>query len=266
MGDTWVAQKAFIDGMLRPIEAALVDRISTMNPRDVLDVGCGTGATTAAIARRLGEDGSCVGIDLSEAMIRHARAINGSDAQRAKFIAADASSYRFDKHQFDLVCSRFGVMFFGDPINAFSNLRSAVKEEARLLLTVWRAPEPEDFMWAGKQAIARIVPESDPPPPHAPGPFSFGDATRVRKILESSGWDELTFFPRDFACRFAASDLDLFIEKLAPLGVDLESLDQRTAKQVREAAHQAYQPFVDESVVRFTAPVWIIEGRASTVQ
>lgn len=131
-GEGWVMAQALLDQIFRPLENLLTDAAWQASARHVLDVGCGTGATTVAVALRLGSDSNCIGTDLSEEMIKAARARAERDGASANFICADAQTYAFDPATVDLIISRFGIMFFDNPVKAFSNLRRATSNGAEL--------------------------------------------------------------------------------------------------------------------------------------
>src|SRR5690242_14492146 len=122
-GRAWVESQCLLDQMLQPFEDLLVDAVAAEAPARVLDVGCGNGSTTLAIARRLGRQCRCTGIDISEPMLGVARARAEQEPARPDFILADAQRYAFERGSFDAIVSRFGVMFFDDSVQAFANLR-----------------------------------------------------------------------------------------------------------------------------------------------
>ena len=115
-GEAWVAAQAVLDDLFRPVEALLADAAAALGATNVLDVGCGTGATTIALARRLGASATCTGVDLSAPMIDVARERAAGGTPRPRFVCADAGTHPFEPDAFDLLTSRFGVMFFGDPV------------------------------------------------------------------------------------------------------------------------------------------------------
>ncbi|MFI9757109.1 class I SAM-dependent methyltransferase [Streptomyces sp. NPDC051963] len=119
-GHAWVEAQAVLDEVLRPFEELLVEAVSDEHGGRVLDVGCGTGGTTLAVARRLGPTSHCVGVDISEPVITAARQRVEQEGTPASFICADAQEYAFEPAAFDTVISRFGVMFFNDPVRAFA--------------------------------------------------------------------------------------------------------------------------------------------------
>ena len=125
-GLTWVEAQEPLDRLFSPFEELLVETVLARGARRVLDVGCGTGATTLAIARAL-RGGNCVGVDISEPMLSLASARAERERLPAVFVRADAETYAFEPGSFDTIVSRFGVMFFADPVRAFANLRTAVR-------------------------------------------------------------------------------------------------------------------------------------------
>ena len=263
MGSTWVEQQAFIDNMLRPFEVYLVSSIAGFSPNNVLDIGCGNGTTTLSIAEALGENGQCTGIDLSAQMIENAIANSRSKGIEASFVCADVLDHEFKRGKFDFLCSRFGVMFFADPIAAFAKLRSASTDEARLHFVVWRPPEEGDFMTTARHSVATIIDDLPDPEPNAPGPFALGDRDRTRGILETAGWSEIDFEALDLECSFPASELEIFVQKLAPTGIDHSTLDSLMTARIQESVRAAYSKFITGDEVRFNAPCWAISATAA---
>lgn len=235
MGETWVETQAFIDGMLRPLEEFIVDTVSSLSPQNVLDVGCGNGTTTLAIARTITPTGQCTGIDFSAPMIENARLRALSSEVTTEFICADAGDYPFGDVKFDVFTSRFGVMFFADPRAAFTNLRSAAAHSAKLAFLVWGAPDKNDFLTAAKRAAAPFLPELPARDPTSPGPFALAEPDHVHSILAMSGWADANLHPVDLQCNFLSNDLDLFLTKLAPIGQDIDVLDEDIQAAIAQA-------------------------------
>ena len=138
-GHAWVDAQELLDHLFQPFEQTLVQAVSAAPGVRVLDVGCGTGSTTLAAARLLGTGGSCTGIDISDPMITAARARAERANATVTFIRADAQSHPFDTAGFDVIISRFGVMFFDDPVRAFANLRRAAAASGSLRFIAWRS-------------------------------------------------------------------------------------------------------------------------------
>jgi len=155
----------------------------------VLDVGCGVGQTTLELAERVGPSGSVLGIDISTPMLARARErARAAGLANVRFENADAQTHAFTPESVDLVYSRFGVMFFADPTAAFANLLRALRPGGRLAFVCWQAMTENAWMRESLAAVLKHVAPPPPADPHAPGPFAFADAARVRGILERAGF------------------------------------------------------------------------------
>ena len=256
-GHAWVEAQELLDPMFTPLEDLLVEAVSAGSGRRVLDVGCGTGSTTLAVARRLGAQGRCIGIDISAPMITAARARAEREGTSAGFICADAQTHAFEPASFDMIISRFGVMFFGDSARAFANLRHASENGAALRFIAWRSPSENPFMTTAERAAAPLLPNLPARRPDAPGQFAFADQRRVHHILEESGWAEIDIRPIDVACTLPEKELVHYLTRLGPLGLILHEADDRTRTQVIETARAAFDPYVHGAEVRFTAACWM---------
>lgn len=266
-GQGWVQLQGVMDGLLRPFEDVLVTEAEAVvgardpgsGPARVLDVGCGAGATTLAIARRLGPGTHCTGLDISEPLVAAARGRAEADKVPARFVLADAQRHRFEPPALDLLVSRFGVMFFDDPVAAFTNLRSATAETAALRVIIWRTAAENPFMTEAARAAAPFL-ALPPPAPDAPGQFAFGDRARVAGILADSGWTGVDLEPLDVTCTMAEGDLLAYLTHLGPLGRALTELDAATATEVIDVVRAAFDPYVHGDQVRFEAACWLVRA------
>jgi len=261
-GRAWVDEQQLLDRTYAPIEKLLVDEVAAVGARTVLDIGCGAGATTLAVARSLGARGQATGIDISDPLIAVARARAQREGLPAQFIRADAQTHKFEPASFNLVISRFGVMFFDNPVAAFANLRGAATAAGQLRLVVFRAVEENPFMTTAEHAAAPLLSNLPPRKPNAPGQFAFADSVRVRRILEDSGWQGVGLAPVDIECGFPAADLERFFTRLGPLGQVLREADESTRLRVIREVRAAFEPFVHGDQVRFIAACWMISARA----
>jgi ubiquinone/menaquinone biosynthesis C-methylase UbiE len=257
-----VALQRELDRLFEPLEKRLVEEVVSGSRRDVLDIGCGTGATTLAVARRLGAKGRSVGLDISEPMLATARERARREGLPATFICADAQTYAFEPASFDMFVSRFGVMFFENPAQAFANLRRAAKPDADLRAIAWRSPADNPFMTTAERVAAPLLPNMPPRRPDAPGQFAFADAARVRRILEESGWSDIDLKPLDVECAMPAKALDLYLARLGPVGAMLQEADEATRARVFGVVRAAFDPYVHGDEVRFTAACWMVNARA----
>jgi SAM-dependent methyltransferase len=264
-GHAWVEAQAVLDTMFEPFQQMLVDDLAAGAGLRVLDVGCGTGGTTRAMARRLGAGGGCLGVDISGPMIDAARERARQEGVAARFVQADAQRHAFEAASIDRIVSRFGVMFFDDPVAAFANLRHAARADAECRLVAWRRVEDNPFMTAAERAAAPLLPDLPARVADAPGQFAWADPARVAAILEGGGWTGIDIRPVDVACRFPERDLAGYFTRLGPVGRALQDADGPTRAQVVDTVRRAFAPHVQGDEVRFTAACWWIGARAGTV-
>jgi SAM-dependent methyltransferase len=261
-GCAWVEAQEALDRMFKPFEAVLVEAISAASAARVLDVGCGTGAITLAAARLLEAKGHCVGIDISAPMVAVARARAERDGTPARFIRADAQTHSFEPASFDMIVSRFGVMFFDDPAEAFANLRQAARDGAELRFAAWRSAAENPFMTTAERAAAPLLPSLPARRPDASGQFAFADRRCVYSILEESGWVDIDIRPIDVACAIPETELVRYVGRLGPVGLALQEADDRLRTQVIETVRAAFDPYVRGAEARFAAACWMVGARA----
>ena len=261
-GRAWVETQETLDAVLAPFEDLLVDAVSARKAQRVLDVGCGTGSVALAVARLLGPNGAAVGVDISEPMIALARKRAERETPPPRFICADAQTHPFEPASFDMIISRFGVMFFDDPVRAFANLRRAAAPNAALHTIVWRSPADNAFMTAAERAAAPFLPEIPKRRSDEPGQFAFADRDRVYSILEKSGWSQIDIRPLDVVCTLPERELKPYISRLGPLARVLPQIDEAKRAPIIDAVRAAFDPFVHGAEVRFTAGCWTVGARA----
>ncbi|MDX6741660.1 class I SAM-dependent methyltransferase [Actinocorallia sp. A-T 12471] len=258
-GNAWVEAQGLLDAMFRPLEDVLV--AAAAGGRNVLDVGCGTGGTTVALARKA--TGRCVGVDVSAQMIDAARERARREGSTAEFVLADAQEHTFEPAAFDTVVSRFGVMFFDDAVRAFANLRRAATDDARLSFVVWRGVEENPFMTTAERAAAPLLPGLPVRRPDEPGQFGLADPDRVRRLLTDSGWTGIDVSPLDAVCALPESELIGYFTTFGPVGILLRERDEATRARVVAAVRPAFDPFIHGAEVRYTAACWLVSARPS---
>lgn len=262
-GHAWVEMQALLDGAFAPLENLLVDALAAQRPHRVLDVGCGTGSTTLALARALGDGGRCVGVDISQPMIAAARARAQRTGAAVDFVCADAQTHAFEPATFDRIVSRFGVMFFDNPVQAFANLRRAARDDAMAQFFVWRSADENPFMTAAERAARPLVPGFPERVADAPGQFAFADPQRVRRLLAASGWSGIDIRAVDVPCRFPAAELVRYFTLLGPLGRALREADEHMRTRIVAAVRPAFDPYVRGNDVCFDAACWIVAARSA---
>ena len=186
-GHTWVARQEHADITLAPVTEALLDFATPQSGERVLDIGCGCGATTLEFARAVGPAGRVTALDISGPMLAEgqARAMAAGIAN-VDWQQVDPATAALDAY--DLLTSAFGVMFFGDPVGAFANMRSAATPGARMAFVCWRALAENRWMEVPMNAVSRHLPPRPKAVPNAPGMFAFADLERVSEVLTAAGW------------------------------------------------------------------------------
>jgi len=254
-GRAWVEHQRLFDRMLAGVTRHLLAALDVEHGERVIDVGCGTGTLTGAVAD-LGAH--VVGADISPTMVEGAR----RRFPDLDFVVADAQLDPLPG-PFDQIVSRFGVMFFDDPVAAFANLRRAATKDAELRFLSWRGPAENPFMLVAERAAAPFLPGMPPRDPDAPGQFMFADARRVERILADSGWADIVIEPADVECRFPADELVRWFTQLGPLGRVLHEADGPTRNRIIDAVRPAYDAFVHGDEIRFNAAAWLVVARPS---
>lgn len=260
-GDAWVQAQALLDGMFAAFEPLLADPLAAQPDAQVLDVGCGTGAVCLAIAQRLGPAGHCTGVDISAPMIAVARERAAAAGKNIDFIVADAQQHAFAPASVDRIVSRFGVMFFDDPVLAFRQLRNALRGGGSLHAIAWRSPAENAFMTTAERAALPLL-TLPPRAADGPGQFAFADAARVQSILRDSGWRDIQITPLDVPCSIAREDLPTYVSLLGPVGQALRAagMDPAVRASILSTVVDAFAPFVQGDRVVFTAACWSVRA------
>ncbi len=191
MGRNWVRSQSDVDTVMAAVGAAVLDACAARPGERALDIGCGAGAIALALAEAVGPAGSVTGADVSAPLLERARARAVEDGiGNLDFVLADAQDHDFALGGFDLVASRFGVMFFADPVAAFANLRRAVRPGGRLAFVAWSGAAQNPFFAVPQSLVNARFGLEPQPPSDEPGPMAFRDIGRVTGILSEAGWRE----------------------------------------------------------------------------
>ena len=265
-GQRWAENERLIDSSFTPVTEAIVTAAELGGATRVLDIGCGTGALLEA-AVAAGTD--AVGVDISPAMVdAAARRVPGAsvvvaDAQTADILAA-APGVAFDR-----VVSRFGVMFFDDPVAAFANIRAAVAPGAELAFACWRAEERDAFMSGLAPLAARMAVPFGPPPVDVPGALGLGTSVRVGDVLTEAGWSDVIVEALDVTLDYSIDGSDGVEERLA---MALSGVLGRTAQAeleprlgadgwaalLDEARAELRSHHLVDGAVRLTGHIWLV--------
>ena len=258
-GARWAKHQETLDVVLAPLAEGLLARAAVRPGERVVDIGCGCGATTLLLARAVGPAGHVLGIDVSVPMLARAaeRLPKGGPVE---LVCADATTHRFARASFDLLCSRLGVMFFAEPARAFANLRTALKPGGRLRFVAFRAARENPWMMLPLHAAYEHVPRLPQLGPEEPGPFAFASEARVRGILGEAGFAEVELEPYDLELDIAAGrGLDAAVAMALEIGATSRAVAGQPP-EIRQAVARsigaAVEPYVRGGAVPLPAAVW----------
>ncbi len=259
-GETWAALQERLDQQLEPLGRVAMSALAPRSGEHILDIGCGAGQTSHQLGTATGRTGSVLGVDISRTLLDVAEARPASPG--VAFKEADAQTYPFDAGTFDAAFSRFGVMFFADPVAAFTNIARALKSSGRLSFVCWRAPAENVFMSLPMAVAAPLLPPTPPGPPSTQGPFAFADPDHVRNILTTAGFKDIDITPHDQ--KIGSGDLEQTLTlalKVGPLGALLrENPDQQGP--VVDAVRAALAEHEGPEGVKLASATWIVTARA----
>jgi ubiquinone/menaquinone biosynthesis C-methylase UbiE len=259
----WVTEQARIDRLFTQVTEAALTAAAPKPGESVLDIGCGTGTTLLLLAEAVGPEGQVLGVDISAQMLGLARQrIEAAGVTQARVVLDDAATHDFPAGGFDLVFTRFGVMFFADPVAAFRNIRRAMKPGGRLALTVFRPGADNPWATASIAAIRHLVTPPAQPGPEEPGQFAWGDPARVRRILDAAGFREIALTAADLdftvgADAAGAAEFATFIGQGARL---LQGLPDATLRAARAAFEGFFKAYEGPDGVSMRGGLWLISA------
>ena len=259
-GPKWVQHQVAIDRRLEPLNAILSERGAIAKGQQVMDLGCGTGALALHLAERVGPGGAVLGVDLSAPMLALAeRRRDEGDYAQLRLRQLDAQTHAFDPGAFDALASRFGVMFFSDPVAAFGNLWRALRPGGRLAFVSWAPIEANPWFEIPMAIGVRWLGPPDPQPPRAPGPFAFSEPAYVRHILSAAGFADVaiellaTVLP---GAKSAADEAE-FVQNMGLLArlIREREPDAPTVRRIVAEIAERFRPFETDAGVRVPASV-----------
>ncbi len=266
----WISNQARYDRMHGPFTAMILDAARLLPGSHVLDVGCGCGGTTLAAARLIAP-GQAVGVDLSGPMLARARAdAEAAGLGNAVFRQGDAQVHQLEPARFDAVISRFGTMFFADPVAAFANIRSATRPAGRLVFVCWQSPAANQWLLVPGAALAEHVPlagfGSGDGPGDGPGMFAFAGPDRLRQVLAAAGWHDIEITSEHASILVggggSVDDAVRFLRTASMGRTMLAGADAATVDRAVASVRAALAPYADGDGVRMDAAVWLAQAVA----
>ncbi len=264
VGPDWVALQGVMDASFQPVLDLVLDKAGLKPGRSVLDIGCGAGTSTLQAADKVGSDGSAVGADISDTLLARAR-ILAHDRANVDFVLADAQTHAFTPQAFDHLISRFGVMFFGDSVQAFANMAKSLRPGATVTMACWGpAPNNPWFMTPAKaaQSVLGQPPKADRT---LPGPFAFEDQARVVTMLQAAGLRDVSATTCNLLLT-PPGDAAAFADQQAVIGpvkgiIDHFNGTDADRAAIRDRIIEACAPFETPDGMRVPADINLFEAR-----
>jgi SAM-dependent methyltransferase len=261
-GVYWARYHQEYERLLGVFDSTLVEAGAVAVDDRALDIGCGTGATTRALAARAG-DGSVLGLDLSGPMLRIAReAADREHVGNVGFVQGDAQVHPFPAESFDVAVSRMGCMFFGDPASAFANIGRALRPGGRLAITVWQEVAANEWITAIDSFLGEAEPADteDEPTDYAPGPFSLADPELCTTLLQHGGFVDVAVRALDVPLSFGTVEqARAFLWTWIDEDLDDERRASASASLDRLLAERA-----TPDGVHLPSAAWLVTGRRPT--
>jgi SAM-dependent methyltransferase len=267
-GDTWVRTQEEHDATLEPWARVLAEAAGVRPGERVLDVGCGCGATTLAAATSSGPDGAAVGLDLSEQMLARARELaEAAGIANARFVAGDAQvdDLAADAPPYDVVISRFGVMFFDDPVAAFANMARATRPGGRLAMVVWAPLSEQEWLLVPGGAALPHLGFLDVGAEGGPGMFALSEPDRITEVLGAAGWSEVAAesrrHPMPIGGPGGVDDAVTYLLSTGPGRALFAGADPDAAERALKAIREALAPHLTPTAVELDGAVWAVTAR-----
>ncbi len=262
-GEAWVTGQETLDAAMRPVTEVLLTAAAVGKSDVVTDIGCGTGETTLEIAKHAG---SALGVDVSAPMLALAK--DRAAKLGLSNVQFEQRDVQAEKLQPDatLAMSRFGVMFFEDPVAAFANIRSQMADDGRLCFACWKAPRENTWVSLPMSVVRQHIEVEAPADPHAPGPFAFADADHIRSILEAAGWQEVGLEPVEFDMAWGDSPETAahgLIERgpLRRIFVGDPTISEETKQTIIKGIQDALP--ASEGGIFLKGAIWIVTAKAN---
>lgn len=261
-GPLWVTLEEETERHTAPFGDIALAAATPGHGQRVLDVGCGCGSTTVALGHAVGAAGAVVGADVSTVMLEQAaRRVRTAGLRNVTLRNVDAQTADLGSGGFDLVFSRFGVMFFTDATAAFANLRRALRSGGRLVFTCWQQPSANLWMALPGRAALKLF-DLTPPPHDAPGPFSLADPARVTAVLTAAGFGSINVQPHRLPLEFAVGvSVREWVHQRLLMGPAREKYlasDEQRQCEARAVLSDAVAPYRAGDRLRIDGAAWLV--------
>ena len=260
LGKMWADKVDAHDRLLGPIGDAGIAALGDISGKRILDIGCGAGTTSIAMAKA---GATVVGVDISEDLLSEARVRDTGDL--CTFLLCDAATADFDE-PFDLIFSRFGMMFFDDPVSGWINLRRHLVSDGKAVMVCWREAMDNEWAVLPLQAASSVLGDAQtkPSPSGVPGPFAWAEEHVFNEIFQQSGWSvkashiDGSLAMNQISSNSPVDDAVKFAMKVGPLGSRLKALEPDARQAVCDALEDAMRRKLHDGVVRLSTAGWII--------
>lgn len=261
-GKGWLASIERIERGIGDFGKAALAAANARPGEKVIDIGCGLGGTTRALTDAVGLGGHVLGVDISEELIQGARSHR---VPNATFVLGNAATHPFEAASYDLVFSRFGVMFFGEPVAAFKNFQQALKPTGRLVFVCWRKPDENPWGLVPVRAAAPFLPPLPKPGPEDPGQYAFGDPARVERILKESGFGAIAIEPLDVPIWMGADAAEVVANagRFGPLARAFADATPDQIEKAKAAIATVLKPHESAAGVVLPGACWLVAAKAS---
>ncbi|MEM7248078.1 MAG: class I SAM-dependent methyltransferase [Acidobacteriota bacterium] len=266
-GPRWVQLQDELDRQLAGVGEATLDAAALQAGESVLDIGCGCGASTIGLADRLGPESRLVGLDVAGVSLARARErLDAAGHAHVELVERDARDHGFAS-EFDLLFSRFGLMFFEEPAEGLAAVRQVLRPGGRLTTCCWRDRAANAWFDLSARAAEDLVELPPPAEPGAPGPFAFEDGERLQRLLDEAGWTEVVLerWDGELAMGGGGERLEATVDftlKMGPLARALADADDGVEQVLRDRLTEAFEPHFRPGVgAVFPATSWIVHAR-----
>ena len=260
-GQRWADMIDATENSISVFDDKLFEKASISEGEIVLDVGCGGGTTSIEIAQRVTANGHVTGLDISVPILNIARQ-RGKAFSNLEFEEADAADFNPGSEVYDLIFSRFGLMFFSKPVDAFSNLKAMLKQSGRIVFLCWRTFDENPWMKEPAEAVFKVIPPQGPAPgPDAPGPFSLGDRGKIENIMNQAGYKAMEIEAIDINLEIGNLEETVnFFTRMGPAASLIAEADEDRKQAAITSLTESLRDYETAAGVSMPGAAWIVSA------